>query len=119
MAVPMSTAASSALSIRLTMEGIRSADLFVGTMEMGVSDQQKRMAAIFQQIRLKLMDLNAALDKEEAVLEPLMEADPPVTATVRSQIDRLVDWKRPMPTCCSESGSFVHPASGRSCAYRR
>src|SRR5262245_44472110 len=38
-------------------------------------DQQKRMDAIFQQNRLKLIDLTAALNKEEALLEPLMEAE--------------------------------------------
>src|SRR5262249_55775395 len=52
-------------------------------------DQQKRMDAIFQQNRLKLIDLTAGLDKEEALLEPLM-ADQPDVSGIRSQIDRIV-----------------------------
>src|SRR5579863_6249382 len=53
-------------------------------------DQQKKMDAIFQQERLKLIDLTAALDKEEAMLEPLMESDQPDVASIRTQIDRIV-----------------------------
>jgi protein CpxP len=52
-------------------------------------DQQKKMDDIFQQNRLKLIDLTAALDKEEALLEPLVEADPPDAGKVRSQIERI------------------------------
>jgi Spy/CpxP family protein refolding chaperone len=52
-------------------------------------DQQKRMDEIFQQHRLKLIDLNASLQKEEAILEPLMEADPPDEARIVAQIDRV------------------------------
>jgi hypothetical protein len=36
-----------------------------------IADQQKRMDDIFQQYRLKLIDLTAALQKEELILEPL------------------------------------------------
>lgn len=53
-------------------------------------DQQKRMDAIFQQDRLKLIDLTAALEKEETMLEPLMQSDQPDVANIRSQIDRIV-----------------------------
>jgi periplasmic protein CpxP/Spy len=52
-------------------------------------DQQKKMDEIFQQSRLKLIDLTAALDKEEAVLEPLVEADQPDAVKIRAQIDRV------------------------------
>jgi len=52
-------------------------------------DQQKKMDDIFQQNRLKLIDLTAALDKEEVVLEPLVEADQPDAAKIRAQIDRI------------------------------
>ncbi len=41
------------------------------------ADQQKKMEDIFQQSRIKLIDLNAALQKEEAIMEPLMAADQP------------------------------------------
>src|SRR5262245_3354006 len=35
-------------------------------------DQQKKMDEIFQQFRLKLIDLTGALQKEELILEPLL-----------------------------------------------
>jgi len=53
------------------------------------ADQQKRMDEIFQQHRLKLIDLNASLQKEEAILEPLMEADQPDESKIVAQIDRV------------------------------
>jgi Spy/CpxP family protein refolding chaperone len=52
-------------------------------------DQQKKMDDIFQQSRLKLIDLTAAVDKEEVRLEPLVEADQPDPAKIRSQIDHI------------------------------
>ncbi|HMD50863.1 MAG TPA: Spy/CpxP family protein refolding chaperone [Bryobacteraceae bacterium] len=53
------------------------------------ADQQKRIDALFQQNRLKLIDLSAGLQKEEAILEPLVEADRPDEAQVLAQIDRV------------------------------
>ena len=53
------------------------------------SDQVKKMDDIFQQHRLRLIDLNAALAKEEAILEPLVAADQPDDAKVLPQIDRV------------------------------
>ena len=53
------------------------------------ADQQKRMDDIFQQSRLKLIDLNASLQKEEVVLEPLVAADQPDESRVLAQIDRV------------------------------
>jgi len=52
-------------------------------------EQQKRMDDIFQQNRMKLIDLNALLQKEEATMEPLMEADQPDEARILAQIDRV------------------------------
>ncbi len=52
-------------------------------------DQQKRIDVLFQQSRLKLIDLSAGLQKEEAILEPLVEADKPDEAQVLAQIDRV------------------------------
>jgi Spy/CpxP family protein refolding chaperone len=52
-------------------------------------DQQKRIDTLFQQSRLKLIDLSASLQKEEALLEPLVEADKPDEAQVLAQIDRV------------------------------
>ena len=53
------------------------------------ADQQKRIDSLFQQNRLKLIDLSAALEKEEAILEPLIEADRPEETQVLGQIDRV------------------------------
>ena len=52
-------------------------------------DQQKRMDDIFQQSRLRLIDLNASLQKEETIMEPLMEADQPDEGKILAQIDRV------------------------------
>jgi hypothetical protein len=40
------------------------------------TDQQQRMDEIFRQHRINLIDLNAAVEKEELILEPLVEALP-------------------------------------------
>ena len=53
------------------------------------TDQQKRIDALFQQNRLKLIDLSAALQKEEAIMEPLLQADHPDESQVLAQIDRV------------------------------
>ena len=53
------------------------------------ADQQKKMDEIFQQHRLKLIDLNASLQKEEAILEPLVESDQPEESKIATQIDRV------------------------------
>lgn len=53
------------------------------------ADQQKRIDALFQQNRLKLIDMSAALQKEEAILEPLLAADRPEESQVLAQIDRV------------------------------
>lgn len=52
-------------------------------------DQQKRMDSIFNQSRFKLIDLSAALQKEEATLEPLLAADRPDEPKILLQIDRV------------------------------
>lgn len=58
--------------------------------KLGLSaDQQKRMDGIFDQSRPNLIDLTAAFDKEEAALEPLVDADQPDPAKIRAQIDRV------------------------------
>jgi Spy/CpxP family protein refolding chaperone len=53
------------------------------------TDQQKKMEDIFQQSRLRLIDLNAALQKEEAIMEPLMAADQPDETKLLAQIDKV------------------------------
>ena len=53
------------------------------------ADQQKKMEDLFQQNRVKLIDLNATLQKEEVVLEPLVNADQADDAKILAQIDRI------------------------------
>jgi Spy/CpxP family protein refolding chaperone len=56
----------------------------------GVSAQQvQKIEQIFQEHRLKLIDLNADLQREEARLEPLVEADQPDEAQVGAAIERV------------------------------
>jgi len=52
-------------------------------------EQKKKMEDIFLEHRLKLIDLNASLQKAEAIMEPLMSADRPDEAKVLAQIDRV------------------------------
>jgi Spy/CpxP family protein refolding chaperone len=53
------------------------------------ADQQKKMDEVFQQYRLKLIDLNGTLQKEEVTLEPLVSAEPLDEAKITAQIDRV------------------------------
>ncbi|MGO9229429.1 MAG: Spy/CpxP family protein refolding chaperone [Bryobacteraceae bacterium] len=52
-------------------------------------EQQKKMDEVFQQNRLRMIDLHAALEKEEATLDPLIEAANPDDSKVLPQIDRV------------------------------
>ncbi|HXJ39348.1 MAG TPA: periplasmic heavy metal sensor [Bryobacteraceae bacterium] len=53
------------------------------------SDQQKKMDDIFQANRLRLIDLNATLRKDEIILEPLLSSDTPDEAKILAQIDKV------------------------------
>jgi len=53
------------------------------------ADQQKKMDDIMQQNRLKLIDLNASLQKQEAIMQPLMEAEQPDEGKILAQIDAI------------------------------
>jgi len=55
------------------------------------TDQKQKMDDIFQQSRLKLIDLHAALQREEAILDPLINADSPDQAKTLAQIDRVAE----------------------------
>lgn len=58
--------------------------------KLGLTDQQiSKMEKIFQDSRLKLIDLHASLEKQEAILEPMIEADHPDEDRVLSQIDQV------------------------------
>ena len=54
-------------------------------------DQVKRMDDIFQQSRIKLIDLKANVQKQEVLLEPMLSANPVDTAKAQAQIDRVAD----------------------------
>src|SRR5271165_2848483 len=54
------------------------------------AEQQKKMDDVFQQSRLKLIDLHAALEKEEATLDPLINGATLDDARILPQIDRVV-----------------------------
>ena len=53
------------------------------------ADQKQKMDDVFQQSRLKLIDLHASLQKEEAILDPLISADAPDESRILAQIDRV------------------------------
>ncbi len=55
------------------------------------ADQKQKMDDIFQQSRLKLIDLHAALQREEAILDPLINADSPDQAKTLAQIDKVAE----------------------------
>jgi Spy/CpxP family protein refolding chaperone len=54
-------------------------------------DQQKKMDGIFQQSRLTLIDLKANLEKQEVLLEPMLNANPPDSAKALAQIGKVAD----------------------------
>jgi len=53
------------------------------------ADQQKRMDDIFQKSRLDLIDLKAALERQEVLLQPMLAENPPDTNKVLAQIDKV------------------------------
>jgi Spy/CpxP family protein refolding chaperone len=53
------------------------------------ADQQKKMDEVFQESRIRLIPLNADLELQEALLEPLMEAERLEEAKALAQIDRV------------------------------
>ena len=53
------------------------------------ADQQKKMDDIFQQNRLRLIDLNATAQREEVTMEPLMAAETPDEPKILAQIDKI------------------------------
>jgi Spy/CpxP family protein refolding chaperone len=59
--------------------------------EIGITpEQQKKMDDIFQQARLQLVDLKANVERQEVLLQPMLDTNPPDTAQVLAQIDKLV-----------------------------
>ena len=58
--------------------------------KLGLNDTQvQKIERIFQDHRMQLIDLRAAVAKQEATLEPLVEAEHPNEAQVTAQIDKI------------------------------
>ena len=55
------------------------------------ADQTKKMDSIFEQSRLQLIDLKANVEKQNAMLEPLLSANPPDTTRAMVQIDKVAE----------------------------
>ncbi len=53
------------------------------------SDQQKKMDDVFQQYRLKQVDLNATAEREQLIMAPLVTAEQPDEAKIVAQIDKV------------------------------
>ncbi len=53
------------------------------------ADQTRKMDDTFQQYRLKLIDLNASVQREEIIMEPLVAAESPDEAKIVAQIDKV------------------------------
>jgi Spy/CpxP family protein refolding chaperone len=49
------------------------------------------MDGIFEQSRLQLIDLKANVEKQNAMLEPLLSANPPDTTKAMAQIDKVAE----------------------------
>ncbi len=57
----------------------------------GVSpDQRKKLDDLWQQHRLRRIDLDAALQKAQVTMEPLWQADAPDEGKILAQIDRVM-----------------------------
>jgi Spy/CpxP family protein refolding chaperone len=57
------------------------------------ADQTKRIDEIFLQSRVQLIDLHASLEKEELLLEPLMNASPVDQTRALAQIGKIADTR--------------------------
>jgi Spy/CpxP family protein refolding chaperone len=55
------------------------------------ADQKQKMDSIYEQYKLKLIDLNANLQKQQVLLEPMIASDNPDRAKTLAQIDAVVD----------------------------
>src|SRR5262249_50735602 len=66
---------------------------WVKTLEL-TPDQQSKMDDVYQQYRLKLIDLTATLHKEEVILEPLIgktRPSPEAESKIMTQIDKIAE----------------------------
>ena len=74
------------------------------------ADQTKKMDGIFEQSRLQLIDLKANVEKQNAMLEPLLNANPQDTTKAMAQMirwpRRAPSWRRPMQRCFWVSAAY-------------
>ncbi len=54
------------------------------------ADQKQKMSSIYEEYKLKLIDLNANLQKQQVLLEPMIQADQPDQTKTLAQIDSVV-----------------------------
>ncbi len=72
-------------------------------------DQRKAMDGIMQDHRMKLIDLQANLEKAEVTMGPLMKADAPNQSAIEAQIDKVVAGAgRPGKSECAFSAGPSH-----------
>jgi Spy/CpxP family protein refolding chaperone len=57
------------------------------------ADQQKKIGDLFTQSRMQLIDLHATLEKEQLLLQPLIDANPVDQAKALAQIDKIADTR--------------------------
>lgn len=82
--------------------------------ELGLSqDQQMKLDNMMQQNRLKLIDLNASLQKEKATLEPLVSADVPDETKITGQIDRVAQASGTGEIACEDAAGNAACADSR------
>lgn len=55
------------------------------------ADQKQKMDSIYQQHKLKLIDLQANLERQQVLLQPMIAADNPDQAKTLAQIDAVVN----------------------------
>ncbi len=55
------------------------------------ADQKQKMDGIYEQYRLRLIDLNADLQKQQLLLQPMISSDNPDQAKTLAQIDAVVN----------------------------
>ncbi len=87
------------------------------------ADQQKRMEAVFEQSRPRLMDLSAAVHKEETAMEPLLAADQPDEGKILAQIDRVAQARAELEKSqrphAPGPAPRAHPATVEDASSRR
>jgi Spy/CpxP family protein refolding chaperone len=58
-----------------------------------MADQQKKIEDLFTQSRVQLIDLHSALEKQQVLLEPVLDANPVDQAKAISAIDKIANTR--------------------------